>query len=220
MYQYRNIFRQSIIAGAIAALIAMIIVYTLAGGIYQYSDSVQFDHPPEVDVIICLGGGRGRLTAAGELWYRYWQLAQEKQISIPILYLSGMGPQANWTVLSRQIRPAILQKIRPENVIIEKESSNTDANARWFARYAQPKQWHHVLLVTSSYHMKRAHYIFNRVLNEGLSKDQPPIAIETLSIAQDPFTPQLWRSEATGIRVTLWEYFKWVYYYLVWKPRP
>ena len=193
-------------------------IYLFAGEIYDYRDTVDLTQLPEVDAIVCLAGGRGRISSAGDLWYRYWLLSQQKGSSVkkvPVLYLSGMGPQASWNVLSRQLHPEVLLVIQRSHIVIERESSNTDANARWLVRYAQTQGWKKVLLVTSSYHMKRARYIFNKVFR----RSEAPLDLETLSTFQDPFNPKNWRSGPNGIRVTLLEYLKWIYYYSVWKPQ-
>ncbi|MBI3534975.1 MAG: hypothetical protein HY072_05770, partial [Deltaproteobacteria bacterium] len=47
-----------------------------AGEIYEYKDTVDGVHLPKVDVIVCLAGGRGRITQASDLWYRYYELSQ------------------------------------------------------------------------------------------------------------------------------------------------
>lgn len=217
LISFHRTFKNFSLAGAIAGVLAMVLVYLLAGEIYNYRDTVDLQRLPAVDAIVCLGGGKGRLAAAGDLWYRYWQQSQLPDSlvkSAPVLYLSGMGPQTNWAILSRQLRPAVLQKIRPDSVVIEKESSNTDRNARWLAKYAQQQHWKKVLLLTSSYHMRRAKFIFSKVLTRG----SDPVGLETLSFAQEPFTPTEWRSGPNAIRVTLMEYLKWIYYNSFWRP--
>jgi uncharacterized SAM-binding protein YcdF (DUF218 family) len=85
------------------------------------------------------------------------------------------------------------------------------------AIYAAQNGWKRILLVTSPYHMKRARYIFERLghASGGFTK---PVGIETLSVYQDPFDANEWRSSWVGIRVTILEYFKWIYYRYVWKP--
>src|SRR5579885_804795 len=149
------------------ALGVLTLAFVLAGDIYEYQDTVDGVHLPEVDAIIVLAGGRGRIQAAGDIWYRYWELSQmpikgagkNPVATPPILYVSGMGPQSNWQVFARQLRRGVNEVIRPEDVILERESQNTDANAEWVARYAAERDWERVLLVTSSYHMKRAKFM-------------------------------------------------------------
>jgi uncharacterized SAM-binding protein YcdF (DUF218 family) len=193
------------------AFCALMGVLIIAGEIYDYQDSVDGTHLPDVDAIVCLAGGRGRIAAAGDLWYRYWELAHEvnpRVSKVPTLYFSGLGRQASWPVLSRQLRRGVLQVIQPQNVIIENESSNTDTNARWLAHYARQRHWRKILLLTSSYHMRRARFIFDHVLRI----QENPIDVETISVYQEPFAPEEWRTDLNGVRVTLVEYVKWVYY--------
>jgi uncharacterized SAM-binding protein YcdF (DUF218 family) len=201
----------------------LVLAFVSAGEIYDYQDSVDGVHLPRVDAIVCLAGGRGRIAAAGDLWYRYWELSRAPvrgagqnpaPAKPPVLYLSGMGPQANWGVLTRQVRIGVLQALRPENVVLETASVNTEENARWVARYAKQRGWERILLVTSRYHMRRARGIFGRVL----AAEGAPLAIETLSVYQEPFEPGEWREGVHGIRVTLTEYLKWLYYQAVWTP--
>ena len=215
-------FRGGLIVGAVLVVGITVFAYFSAGEIYDYTDTVDGVHLPQVDAIVCLAGGRGRIAAAGDLWYRYWEMAQVPEKNpgrspsprtTPILYISGMGKQSNWNVLARQVRRGVLEVLRPSDVILETESSNTEQNASWLAHYAMEHGWERVLLMTSRYHMKRARYIFDRVFK----KADPAIAIETLSIYQEPFEPGEWRSGLHGIHVTTVEYLKWLYYKLFWR---
>lgn len=202
---------------------ALALAYVMAGELYEYQDTVDGVHLPDVDAIVCLAGGRGRISAAGDIWYRYWELAHSPLVGagknpvpdqVPILYLSGMGHGSNWHVLNRQLRRGVLEVIHPENVILETESENTEANARYLARYAKQRGWEHILLMTSPYHMKRSKFMLEGVLkSEGV-----PLGIETLSVFQEPFEPGEWRGSFHGIRVTVTEFLKFVFYKSFWKP--
>lgn len=195
---------------------AGILTFLMAGEIYNYKDTVSLERLPQVDAIVCLGGGRGRIAAAAELWNHYFEAsaqANPPSVRLPVLYFAGMGHQASWGVLAKQMRKGITQKMRPEEVIIEKESSNTDSNARWLVRFAQEYHWKKILLITSSYHMKRARFIFEELFK--VSKE--PIHIETISVYQEPYVANEWRYGPTGVRVTVLEYLKWVYYRAFWR---
>lgn len=183
----------------------------LAGEIYDYQDTFDGAHLPPVDAIVCLAGGRGRISAAGDLWYRYFEAQVQP---LPVLYFSGLGHQANWGGLVKHLRRGVLEALRPHHVVLETDSTNTESNAEWLAKYARSHKWKRILLLTSSYHMKRSRRIFERELG----KVGYPMEIETLSVIQDPFEPGEWRSSLHGIRVTLLEYFKWIYYKIVWNP--
>jgi hypothetical protein len=62
--------------------------------------------------------------------------------------------------------------------------------------------------------MKRAQFIFNHVLR----LLESPVEVETHSFYQEPFGMSEWKNGAIGIRVTLFEYIKWLYYKSVWQP--
>jgi uncharacterized SAM-binding protein YcdF (DUF218 family) len=126
-----------------------------------------------------------------------------------------MGHQSNWAVLGKQLRRGVMGVIRPENVFLETESANTTENAAVLVNYARAHHWERILLVTSRYHMKRARFIFEAYL-----ASTPAIGVETLSVYQEPFEPGEWRAGGLhGIRVTVLEYLKWLYYKSFWKPQ-
>lgn len=190
----------------------LLLAFVLAGEIYEYQDTVDGVHLPPIDAVVCLAGGRGRIAGAGDIWYRYVDAGLRP---VPILYVSGMGPQSTWAVFNDQLRRGVRDVIRPENVVLETESFNTDANARWLLRYAKERNWRRILLITSPYHMKRAKFIFEK---QSASSVQD-LEIQTLSIFQEPFEPGEWRSNLHGIRVTVTEYLKWIYYRYFWTPQ-
>ena len=88
------------------------------------------------------------------------------------------------------------------------------ANAEWVVRYSRERGWKRILLMTSPYHMKRARFMFEVVTrNAGV-----PLDVQTLSVYQEPFEPGEWRGGLHGIRVTVTEYLKWIYYKTFWRP--
>ena len=205
-----------ILSGLIGMLLGVWgLVFLSAGEIYDYQDTLDGALLPPVDAIVCLAGGRGRIAASGDVWYRYWELSQkDKGFKLPILYISGMGQNSGWNVLARQLRPGVLKVLSPKDVILETESSNTDANARYLGKKSKERGWQRILLMTSRYHMRRARLIFGRILKFM----QLPIEVETLSVYQEPFEPGEWREGLNGIRVTMMEYMKWLYYKTLWNP--
>jgi uncharacterized SAM-binding protein YcdF (DUF218 family) len=199
-----------------------VLAFIAAGEVYEYQDSFDGVHLPRVDAIVCLAGGRGRIATAGDIWYRY---SEQARIPLrgagaapapgrpPVLFFSGMGSQASFGTVARQVRRGVLEQLKPENVIIERESSNTEENALFLARFAKERGWDSILLITSPYHMRRSKLIFERVLLE----ERHPMQIETLSVFQEPFEPGEWRTSIQGVRVTLTEYLKLLAYRLIWK---
>jgi len=194
---------------------AFILAFVSAGEIYDYQDTVDGGNLPPVDAVVCLAGGRGRIAAAGDIWYRYWEMSEGYPPGKPpVLYISGMGHQSTWAALALQLRAGVFKVMKSENAVMEKESVNTDENARWLVNYAKEKGWKRILLMTSRYHMKRSRYFFENTAKAF----KVPLEIETLSVYQEPFEPGEWRTDLHGVRVTLTEYLKWVYYRAFWRP--
>lgn len=196
-----------------------------AGSVYDYADTVDGVGLPRVDAIVVLAGGRGRIAVAGDLWNRYREL---RGGSVPLLYFSGVGAQTTFRQIQGLLRPGVTRELKPEQVVIENESSNTEQNALWLVRYARERGWNRVLLVTSRYHMKRAQLIFKKVLEQDAmarnlvrapgSPEIAPIGLETLSVYQEPYEPGEWIWSLHGTQVTVGEYFKLFYYSRFWKP--
>lgn len=218
---WKRALLMSVVAAAGMLVGALLLASVLAGEIYDYQDTVDGVHLPNVDAIVVLAGGKGRISAAADLWYRYWEQVHRPGVpgvaspnKVPVLYVSGMGHQANWNVFARQIRRGVLDVVHPDDVVLERESTNTEENALWLAKYAKRQQWHRVILVTSSYHMKRSNLVLQKVLRATAT----PVEVETLSIFQDPFEANEWRSSFSGYRITLFEYLKGIYYKYMWQP--
>lgn len=212
---FRRLFSFAMVLWIVAVIGGVVFPYIRGGEIYDYQDTVDGGHLPDADVIVCLAGGRGRIAAAGDFWYRYWEAhSHDPKMPLPKLYISGMGPKADINVLRKQLRAGVRDVVHPEYVMIENESFNTEANARWLSRHLTETGWKKVILVTSPYHMKRALYIFQEVL----SASGQSVQLDTLSAFQEPFEPGEWRSSIHGIHVTLLEYMKWVYYRYLWQP--
>ena len=146
------------------------IAFTSAGLIYEYADSVDLDElPRNVDGIVVLAGAKGRISAAADLWLKFYK---ESPSRAPMLYVSGMGHTSNWNVFASQVKPEVLRVIREKDVILETQSTTTEENAMWFQNALNILKWDHIVLVTSNYHMKRSFYIFQTVIG-------PNVDIET-----------------------------------------
>ena len=204
---WRLILRSLVLALGVLAGTALL-AGIFAGAIYQHTDSFEVRSLPPVDVIVCLAGGRGRYPFAAQIWARYQDRAQvDPQVRLPFLYFAGVGKSSNWSSLSRQLLDHDqLIDIPPMLRILEKDSPNTIENARWFRRYALERSWHSALLITSSYHMRRAELVFRRELM-GLN-----LELLTLTVNQAPFNQEQWRKDLYGWQITLREYVKWAYY--------
>lgn len=201
----------------VLGLISGILLFTFfkAGAIYEYADTLDGAVLPPADAIVVLAGGRGRIAAAGDFWFRYYEREESGAIeAAPFLYISGMGPNSNWATFAHGIRPGILKAMKPSNVVLETESRNTEENALWVLKNARLRGWKRIVLMTSPYHMRRSRYIFAKVF----ARTELKLEVDALTIYQEAFSSEEWRDSLNGIRVTMVEYLKWLYYTTFWRP--
>jgi uncharacterized SAM-binding protein YcdF (DUF218 family) len=198
-------------------LLTGVLLFTFfkAGTIYEYQDTLDGAYLPPADAIVVLAGGRGRISAAGDFWFRYYEREETGAGEpAPMLYISGMGPNSNWATFEKSVRPGVLKAMKPSNVVLEVESRNTEENALWVVKNARLRGWKRLVLMTSPYHMRRSRHIFAKVLEQTDLK----LEVDTLTIYQEAFSAEEWRESINGIRVTMFEYLKWLYYTTFWQP--
>ena len=201
----------------VLGLVSGVLLFTFikAGTIYEYADTLDGAFLPPADAIVVLAGGRGRIAAAGDFWFRYFEREEAGEIeAAPFLYISGMGPNSNWATFAHSVRPGVLKAMKPSNVVLETESRNTEENALWIVKNARLRGWKRIVLMTSPYHMRRSRFIFGKVLEQSDAK----LEVDSLTIYQETFSLEEWRESLNGIRVTMYEYLKWLYYTTFWKP--
>ena len=208
-------FLQTLLVVSLIIVSLLVLIGWRAGSIYSYEDTFDGAKLLEIDAIVVLAGARGRIAAAGDLWYRYFEVEDlGGQQKTPILYVSGMGPTSSWNTFLTLVRIGVSKAFRPSDVVLETESTNTVENAELFVKNARLRGWKRVLLLTSSYHMKRSQLIFSRILlQQGLQ-----VELKSHTILQEPFSGDEWMESFHGIRVTLIEYMKWIYYSAFWDP--
>lgn len=197
-----------LISATVSALLCTFLFLWLAAGeIYNYSDSYRPEDALEIDVVLCPAGGKGRIAAAAKIWSEIKAQREAKNLSVPVFFLSGMGSHANYQTLNDQNIPVeLLNELKQSQVYFEDVSENTFENAKIFSSYARQHQWKKVLLVTSSYHMRRTQYVFNKALEND-------VLLKTFSVEAPYFDRDHWRHELYSLRVTWIEYLKWLYYH-------
>jgi uncharacterized SAM-binding protein YcdF (DUF218 family) len=216
-YSIKRVILRSTGLLILTLLIGFSALFLGAGQIYRYQDTLklpvseQWLENPEVkklNAIVVLAGARGRIAEAAQVWVDlkdHYLRSSEGLQQLPVLYISGMGPGASLATLEKLLKPEVFEKIEIERTVIDNLSLNTVENARMLYRTAHELGWDHLLLMTSSYHMRRARFILEHVLGSG-------IQLEVLSISPETFDPKNWQSSAFGIEVTMQEYLKFIYY--------
>lgn len=188
-----------------AMLSAALFLWMASGEIYEYQDNfIEAQHGASIDVVLCLAGGKGRIPFAVNVWHQLRPL--NKNLHTPVLYLAGLGPNANIETLAEQGVPKdLLKEIKKEDVVFENVSTNTFENAQIFSSFVRQKQWKNVLLITAGYHMKRSGNILRKTLG-----DEVNVYYKTMD--SERFDRNLWHKDGYAIRVTMMEYIKWLFY--------
>ncbi len=180
------------LAGFLTAFVfLLIIVMKMAQSVYsQLPKKAELNsqyHP--VDVIVILTGGKGRLKSGFELFEKGYG----KQ-----LHISGLDRQVN---LREVLKESKKDSVIDVNKITIDSASNTMENAKEVLAFVQLRNVKKILLVTSIYHVRRAYYIFRKIIPED-------VVIDVSWHEQEPFDENDWWKRWNGIFVTLSEYFK------------
>ena len=170
----------------------------MAGAVYSELPSQAHLGPAfeKADVIVCLTGGRGRIRKALELYEKGYG---------KVLYISGTDRQVQMKEILRELK--WVGPVDDSHIILENVSTNTIQNAEQVNRFVQDQGLRRVLLVTSVYHVRRAHYIFSKVLPRD-------VHIDVSWYEADPFDGADWWKNSIGIWVTVNEFFKFFYAWL------
>jgi uncharacterized SAM-binding protein YcdF (DUF218 family) len=186
-------------------LTTVLFLWVAAGEIYDYADSFDLERDSKsVDVVVVLAGGKGRIPQAVTLWKEIRE--RKPRNAGPVLFLSGLGPGNGMETLMGQGVPLeLIRHLNRENVVFENVSENTFENAQIFASFVRQKNWRTVVLVTAGYHMRRAEYLFRKVLD-------PEVSLKTETVDARHFGRNEWHQDEYAVRVTVIEYLKWLYY--------
>jgi len=137
------------------------VIVILAVHLFRYGD--EFDAEPS-DVIIILGSGLRRDGRAGDaLWRRSLWGAEiyERGFADAIICTGGVG--TGQTRSESEVCKQILMEegVPEEAILIEKSSHSTEENALYAHQIMDEKGWETAILVTDSFHMLRASWIFD-----------------------------------------------------------
>ncbi len=156
-----------------------------------------------IDVVLCLAGGKGRILAAVNLWQK---LKMDSHSHTPVLFLSGVGPHTDEeTLIEQGVSREVIKGMRKNDVVFENVSTNTFENTQIFSSFVHQKKWKKVLLITAGYHMRRSTDILRKAIG-------PDVEIYTYTVDTEHFDRNRWHTNAYAIRVTMIEYIKWLFY--------
>jgi uncharacterized SAM-binding protein YcdF (DUF218 family) len=109
--------------------------------------------PRHADAVIVLSGGRERLPPA---------LALVRRGVAPVLAISSVSHTRSWPLARRLCKRAWV-------LCFDAKPYSTRGEAETVARLARRHGWTNIVVVTSSFHVTRAHMLFRRCYHGGLS---------------------------------------------------
>ncbi|MDO8426109.1 MAG: YdcF family protein [Deltaproteobacteria bacterium] len=154
---------------ACAVLLAVIVYLFLdftAGLKYKNAE------PAGADAIVVLTGGVGRVEEG---------LSLLRKGKAGLLVLSGVHEDADHDSIFLNS----LNKAEKLNILLEKRSGSTYENAVEVKRFMEERGFKSMVLITSVYHMKRAEYIFRKIM-------PPEIRIEPYRVSTPNFDEERW----------------------------
>lgn len=168
----------------------------------------------KADAIFVLAGSANyveRNTEAARLY---------KLGAAPKILLSNDGLQGGWDNV-RQRNPYFVERAKwlllengvPETdiVILPDRINGTDDEADALVRHLQQNPYRSVLLVTSSFHTRRALWTFTRTINNiNLTTE---IGVQSPSTTNGMHSYTFWWTNRDGLRSTISEYLKFIYYH-------
>lgn len=123
------------------------------------------DAPAHADVVVVLSGEQSRLPPA---------LALVRRGVAPLLAISSIRETPKWRAGRRLC--AAHRYAGARVLCFEALPYSTRGEARAIARLARDRGWHRVVIVTSRFHVTRAHMLFRRCYDGGLSMVGVPTA--------------------------------------------
>jgi uncharacterized SAM-binding protein YcdF (DUF218 family) len=113
--------------------------------------------PAHADAVIVLSGGRERLPPA---------MALVRRGVAPVLAISSVGRTRPWPLGQRLCRRG--RYAGAAVICFDAKPYSTQGEARAVERLVRARQWSRIVVVTSRFHVTRAHMLFRRCYDGGL----------------------------------------------------
>ena len=192
--------KSSLWSGAIAILLLSFFAFfrLLGDQLYDYPPNPAITSIPQHSVIVSLAGGKGRIETAFELFAN--GTGEE-------LFIIGAGPKTTLNSLIKILPKELIEKLDPlrrEKIYLETESRNTIENSYAITHRLKKIPIDNIILITSSYHMRRSLLILQNSL--GSAAKITPFTPEKESINKGN-----WFRTWLGIEITAYEYAKYLF---------
>lgn len=168
VFRLKNLLR----IGAVMVLIWGVIVVGLGVHILNYG---AMDTAESADVIIVLGSGLRRDGRPGDALLRRSIWASDLYhagLARSVICTGGIGRTQTRSEASACREVLIRQGVPDEVIYLDEQSLSTEENAIYAHEIMDAQGWESAILVTDSFHMLRADWIFN---SEGIAHTRSPV---------------------------------------------
>lgn len=180
----------------ILLLLASLFVSVMEGGKFLVVD----EPPVKSDVIIILGGDMGRVEKGAELFQAGWA----NQI---IVSNGGAHPEHTSTKYAiAMMNQAHELGVPMDRLIPDFQATSTYENALYTREIMEKQNLSSAIVVSSTYHMRRVQYSFNKVFEDS------PIKLTYSASPKPGFDPESWWTDRESFMLTVREYLKLVAY--------
>jgi len=203
-----------------------VFILIAAAAVYQFSDPilkaiggfiVKDETPVRSDAVVVLNSGveyYPRLIEAASLYKRGFAqtvVINGNRKTDVLRELENKGFESCCPWYEDSLRILSLFGVPRSNIIwiSAEDAYDTISEAEAVGNELIHKGFSRIILATSKYHSRRAHYIWQRMFKNKL-------AICSVSAKSDPFDQRAWWKDGRQIRWVLAEYGAWIYCY--WKP--
>lgn len=157
------------------------------------------EKPSKADVIVVLAGEftGERINYAVDLYKKGYAKK---------LLLTGWSPSRIADTAFTMKEQALKMGVPEDAFLMETESTSTYENALFSNKIIEDNAFGSVILVTSTYHSRRAKYIFQKILDKKIKIISCPADVSY-------FKPESWWSNKKGKRTLIDEYEKLIGYY-------
>jgi uncharacterized SAM-binding protein YcdF (DUF218 family) len=184
--------------GALANLVALLFLLALCALVYFarnpimrfLAESWVVDEPAaHADAIVVLGDDNfyaDRATHAAELY---------RQGVAPDVVASGRRLRPNAGIAELMEHDLVERGVPKEKILrFSQDADSTREEAEAVAKLAAEHHWKSLVIVTSNYHTRRARYIYQKVVSDG-------IAISVASARDGDFDPERWWEKRKSIKL-------------------
>lgn len=154
------------------------------------------DRLGKADIVVVLAGGRRdeRVRQAADLYRSGYA---------PLVMLSGTGAQNfGFSVSEVMRRQAVSNGIPQSALVFESTSTSTLEQTREIRKLLEARRVRRAIVVTSSYHTRRAAYLFHK----GFAGS--PVELRLYPVQGDSFNPMRWWTREEDTETVVLEYLK------------